>query len=89
MVALLQFVLVFRESTRTLKTLFSGSLELENIVVEAVVVLVHMLQLQAVLAVVLRLREGVFTNVCTVKVVPLRGAQSPQLGGRKSKRPWR
>ena len=57
MVALLQFVLVFRESTRTLKTLLSGRPEQENIEVQAVVVLVHMLQLQAVLAIVLRLRE--------------------------------
>ena len=66
MVALLQFVLVFRESTRTLKTLLSGRPEQENIEVQAVVVLVHMLQLEAVLAVVLRLREGVSASIRTV-----------------------
>ena len=84
MVALLQFVLVFRESTRTLKTLLSGRPEQENIEVQAAVVLVHMLQLQAVLAVVLRLREGVSASVRTVEVVPLLAALSPQLGRRKS-----
>ena len=84
MVALLQFVLVFRESTRTLKTLLSGCPGQDNIVVQAVVVLVHMLQLQAVLAVVLRLREGVSASVRTVEVVPLLAALSPQLGRRKS-----
>ena len=84
MVALLQFVLVFRESTRTLKTLLSGRPEQENIDVQAVVVLVHMLQLRAVLAVVLRLREGVSASVRTVEVVPLLEALSPQLRRRKS-----
>ena len=84
MVARLQFVLVFRESTRTLKTLLSGRPEQENIEVQAAVVLLHMLQLQAVLAVVLRLREGVSASVRTVEFVPLLAALSPQLGRRKS-----
>lgn len=63
MVALLQFVLMFRESTRTLKSLLSGRPGQENFEVQAVVVLAHMLQLQAVLVVVLRLREGVSASV--------------------------
>ena len=84
MVALLQFVLVFRESTWTFETLLPGRPEQENIEVQAVVVVVHMLQLQAVLAVVLRLREGVPASVRTVDVVPLLAALSPQLGRRKS-----
>ena len=44
----------------------SGRPEQENIEVQAVVVLVHMLQLEAVLAVVLRLREGVSASIRTV-----------------------
>ena len=54
----------------------SGRPEQENIEVQAVVVLVHMLQLQAVLAVVLRLREGVSGSVRTVEVVP--ASRSPE-----------
>ena len=84
MVALLQFVLVFRESTSTLKTLLPGRPEQENIEVQAVVVLVHMLQLQVVLVVALRLREGVPASARTVEVVLLLAALSPQLGQRKS-----
>ena len=84
MVALLQFILVFQESTRTLKTLLSGRLEQDNIEVHAVVDLVHRLQLQAVLAVAPRLHEGVSASVRTVEVVPLLIALSPHLGRRKS-----
>ena len=84
MVALLQFVLMLRESTRTLKSLLSGRPGQENIEVQAVVVLAHMLQLQAVLVVVLRLREGVSASVRTVEVARLLAALSPQRGRRKS-----
>lgn len=84
MVALLQFVLMLRESTRTLKSLLSGRPGRENIEVQAVVVLAHMLQLQAVLVVVLRLREGVSASVRTVEVARLLAALSPQRGRRKS-----
>ena len=58
--------------------------EQENIEVQAVVVLVYMLQLLTVLAVVLRLRVGVSASVRTVDVLPLLAALSPQLGRRKS-----
>ena len=84
MVALLQFVLMLRESTRTLKSLLSGRPGQENFEVQAVVVLAHMLQLQAVLVVVLRLREGVSASVRTVEVARLLAALSPQRGRRKS-----
>ena len=84
MVALLPFVLVFQESTRSLKTLLSGCPELENIEVQAAVDVVHTLQLQAVLAVVPRLREGVSASVRIIEVVPLLAALSPHLGRRKS-----
>ena len=80
MVALLQFVLMLRESTRTLKSLLSGRPGQENFEVQAVVVLAHMLQLQAVLVVVLRLREGVSASVRTVEVARLLAALSPQCG---------
>ena len=58
--------------------------EQENIEVQAVVVLVYMLQLLTVLAVVLRLRVVVSASVRTVEVLPLLAALSPQLGRRKS-----
>ena len=58
--------------------------EQENIEVQAVVVLVYMLQLLTVLAVVLCLRVGVSASVRTVDVLPLLAALSPQLGRRKS-----
>ena len=84
MVTLLQFVLMLRESTRTLKSLLSGRPGQENIEVQAVVVLAHMLQLQAVLVVVLLLREGVSASVGTVEVARLLAALSPQRRRRKS-----